>query len=122
MGFDIAADLLTQILDAGEDSTVNCSALKLREPGLDGVEPRGAGRREVKVEPWVGLQEFPDLVGLMRAAVVENQMQIQVLGGGPVDLAQEVAAMTVGPVQHRGDAEAVIDVWGRSGDQSSAVR
>jgi hypothetical protein len=64
VGFDVAADLLAQVLDAGEGAAVDGSALELGEPGFDGVEPRGAGRREVEVEPRMSVEKALDLLGL----------------------------------------------------------
>jgi hypothetical protein len=50
VGGDEAAQLASELLDVGEDATGEGSSRKLSEPGLDGVEPGGAGGGEVQVE------------------------------------------------------------------------
>ena len=71
MGLDVAADLVSELLDAGEDSSMQRTTLQLREPGLDGVEPRGAGGGEVKLDARALLQETLHFGCLVHAAVVQ---------------------------------------------------
>src|ERR1700691_4014194 len=49
VGRDETAQLVAECLDAGEDASANRATFELREPALDGVEPRDTGRREVQV-------------------------------------------------------------------------
>ena len=46
-----------------------------REPALDEIEPRGAGRREVHVKPRVPGEPPPHARGFVRAVVVEDQVR-----------------------------------------------
>jgi hypothetical protein len=54
MDLDEPVNLITVFLDAGKYASMNGPALPLGEPTFHGVEPRGAGRREVKLRCRVG--------------------------------------------------------------------
>lgn len=43
----------------------------------------------MQVEPWMALEPFLDDRMLVRGVVIHDQMQLQALGGLPVDLFQE---------------------------------
>ena len=47
------------------------------EPALDLVEPGGVGRREVQVEARMPGEPRPHLPVLVRAVVVENEMELK---------------------------------------------
>src|SRR6478752_6435788 len=81
---DVAPKLAPQIADAGEHAAVERATLQLRKPALDGVEPGCAGWREVQVESRVVRQVVEDILGLVRAAIVEDQMQIDSVGSRSV--------------------------------------
>ena len=49
-----------------------------REPPFHEVQPRGARRGEVQMEPRPPQEPPTDQGGLMRAIVVQNQMHVQV--------------------------------------------
>ncbi len=67
---------------------------ELGEPALDMIEPRGAGRDEVQLEPRVGGQPGPDGVGLLGGVVVADQVDVEVLGDFLVQLGEEAADCT----------------------------
>src|SRR6266436_8917373 len=48
-----------------------------REPALDEIDPRGAGRREVQVEARMARQPAMDRRRLVRARVVEDQVHLE---------------------------------------------
>ena len=56
------------------------------EPAFDLVEPGGAGRGEVQMEPWVGGEPGADRRGLVGGQVVADQMHVQFGGHVLVDL------------------------------------
>lgn len=76
-----------------DDGTVGAPPrLVLRQAGeepLDQVDPGAFGRREVAVEP--GMAEQPPLhpAGLVGSVVVQDYVDLQVLGDGVVDVPQE---------------------------------
>ena len=89
MHANVATNFIPKLLDTGEDAPVERSPLELREPALHGVEPRRTGRSEVKMESRMLLLKLLDLRGLVRAVVVEDQMQIQIRVRRLVDLAKK---------------------------------
>ena len=60
------------------------------EPPLDEVQPRGTGRREVKLEAGVRKQPAFDLRGLVRGCIVEHEVHVEVLGDSLVDGVEEL--------------------------------
>ena len=85
---DEGADLGVEVLDGGEDSSVDGRTVDDGEEDLDHVEPGGAGGGEVDVGAGVGLQPGAHLGGLVGCVVVHHQVQL-VVGVGARDLAQE---------------------------------
>ena len=72
VGSNETAEFLAQGSDTGEDASIERPALQLSKPTLHGVEPRSAGRSEVKVESGMASHELLHVCRLMRAAVVQN--------------------------------------------------
>lgn len=97
MDSDEALDLVPEFLDAAEHPTVEGSAFQLSEPAFDGVEPRGTGGREMELEARMAFEPGADLSGLVSAAVVQDQVEVQVLGRRAVNLSQEIEEL-FGPV------------------------
>ena len=89
MHLDVAAKLLAQFSDAAEGVSVEGSSLELSEPAFDGVQPGRAGRREVDVVPGVTFEPGLDCRGRVRAAVIENEVNVEVAWRHAVDLPQE---------------------------------
>ena len=54
---------------------------------------RGAGRREVQVKTGMGCQEVPNGFGRVRAAVVDDQVQLEVGRCLAIDLREELAEL-----------------------------
>ena len=93
VGLNEPADLIAQFAHAGESSSPQGTPLQLAEPSLDGIEPRGARRREVQVNARTGAQEVPNRFGRVRAAVVDDQVQGQLGRCRPIDLREELAEL-----------------------------
>ena len=55
------------------------------EPALDEVDPRGAGGRDYDVEARTLQQPPLDARGLVGAGVVENEVDVEVLGDFSLD-------------------------------------
>lgn len=79
-------------------STFDLALAQQPKPTLNQIEPRAGSRREVQVEAWVTRK--PSLYGrcLVRAVVVHDQMDLELLWHALIDGSQElqelVAAMT----------------------------
>lgn len=119
VGLDEAVDFVPELLCAREDATVEGAALKLGEPALDCIEPGGTGRGEVEMEAWTLVEPGPDAGGLMRAAVVQDDVEIEFGVGLGVDLPQEgqelLGPMATGDAADdlaRGDVEGGIEAPG----------
>src|SRR5687767_5855920 len=82
---DVGVQGGAKVRDAGEDPAMDRAALQYGEPGLDGVEPRGARRREVEVKARMLREPALHLVGLVRAAVVEDDVNDGRFCGPPID-------------------------------------
>src|SRR6516165_1384316 len=84
IGFDEGIDVLPELLDRGEGRAAERLTFEDREPDLDLVEPRSAGRREVEAD--VGMAREPEIsLGFMGAQVVEHDMNgLARIGGDDV--------------------------------------
>ena len=82
---DVLPQAVTQFRHALEGLVPETEPLEPREPPLHGVQPRRARRREVERVVRVGLHPGPDFRGLVRRAVVEDDVDVRVLppGGHP---------------------------------------
>ena len=56
-GRDPGVDVGLQGVDAGMDTTLEQLGGEFGEPALDLVQPRGTGRDEMQVEPWVATSQ-----------------------------------------------------------------
>jgi hypothetical protein len=65
------------------------------EEALDHVQPARARWREVQMEPRMFLQPRRDVGVCVRGVVVEDEMDLQALGDGSVDRAQERQKLAV---------------------------
>lgn len=75
--------------DAAERAAPDGSAFERREPSLDGVEPRSARRREVKLKARMLREPTFNLGSPVGAAVVEDDVDGQRSRVRPIDLLQE---------------------------------
>ena len=64
---DVTKELSREIRFGSEDSSSNDSALNFRKPDFDLVEPTGIGRRIMEPNCWIGVEEFKNTLGFVRA-------------------------------------------------------
>lgn len=102
MCVDEFSDSLLELLDALEDATFQSLSRELCKETFNYVEPRAAGRYEVKVESLVPLLPGRDLRMLMGGVVVHNQMNIQFRGSFLVDEVEELNPLLVAVFVHTG--------------------
>ena len=108
-------DRLLQSADATEDAAPQGFGREFREESLDHVQPRRRRRREVTVEPGMLGKPLLHLGGLMRAIVVQNQMQLHVATRLAVNRAQKPQELLLPmPGQALPDHAAVHNVQGNS--------
>ena len=74
MSLDVVSDRLFEVGDAGENTAPNGSTFEGGEPGLDGVEPGSARRREMEVESGIRLQPCLHLFGRVSGTIVEDDV------------------------------------------------
>jgi hypothetical protein len=74
-----------QLTHASKGTAANSPVCQLTEPDLDQVQPGGASGHEVKVEPGPLREPGFDLRMAVGAVVVEDQMQVEILGVGVIE-------------------------------------
>src|SRR5680860_258418 len=95
VGLQVALDGGDQVGDGVEHSATQGLVGQVAEPSLDEVEP-GTGRgREVQTEARVLGQPALDVGVLVGGVVVQDQMNVQALGGLPVDGLEELQELLV---------------------------
>src|SRR4029453_12726165 len=86
----VAIDGHLEIADAAVNATAELLLGEQREPTLYEIDPRRALRREVQMIPGP-LREPPlDQWGLVGGVVVDDQMDVQLLGDRRIDRVQEL--------------------------------
>jgi hypothetical protein len=75
-GVKEALDSVLEVGHAAEDAAPDGLAMNDGEPGLDLVEPAGAGRGEVQVETWMASQPGIHFGVLVGAVVVEDEVHL----------------------------------------------
>src|SRR5436309_7691309 len=78
-----------EISHAFEDAAANGILCNEAEEALDLIEPGGGGRGEVEMDTLMPSQPRLDVGVLVGGVVVDDQMQVQVLGGIAVDGLEE---------------------------------
>ena len=73
---DVGIDVLLELLEACEGGAAKRLPLQDREPDFDLIEPRCAGRREMKLHIGMGFE--PMLVLLVGVEVVEDDVKLAV--------------------------------------------
>ncbi len=81
---EVLLDRRFEVVDAVERPAPDALYRDVSEESLDQVDPRGRGRREVQVEPWMPSQPVLYLGMLVGRIVVDDQMQCQGLVDPPV--------------------------------------
>ena len=87
--FQIGADRFLQRNDRAVSATSQLVLGQAGEEALDQVEPRAVGRREMAVEARVAEKPLPDPGRLVRAVVVEDQMNVELRRDELSDVPQE---------------------------------
>src|ERR1700688_3486727 len=97
---DVTKELSREVSFGSEDSSSNDSALNFRKPDFDLVEPTRIGRRVMEPNCWIGVEEFKNTLGFVRAQVVGYDMNFSASRLAGHDGAQKVdkfdAGMPVG--------------------------
>jgi len=86
---DVVLDCLDEVAHGMKGSATDAFACDLGKPAFDLVQPRGAGRSEVKVITRVCTEPPLHLRMLVGAVVVQNQMNIECSIGRTIELLQE---------------------------------
>src|SRR5712692_4634074 len=91
--FDIAVDGILQFAGGAMNTPPDLLLGQGGEPALDQVQPRGAGRREVHMEPRMTSQPAMNQGRFVSAIVVQNQVNIQNGRHRRLDAVQELAEL-----------------------------
>src|SRR6266705_3060984 len=87
--FEVGEDGGDEFLDALEGAAADAPLGDVAKPTLNHVEPGAAGGDEVQVEAWMPLQPALHRRALVRAVVVDDEMQSQLRRRLAVDAGQE---------------------------------
>ena len=97
---DVTKELSREVSFGSEDSSSNDRALNFRKPDFDLVEPTRIGRCVMEPNGWIGVEEFKNTLGFVRAQVVGHDMNFSARRLAGHDRAQKVdkfdAGMPVG--------------------------
>jgi len=72
MSLDKATNRLLQFANTGKNATVQSAAFQLNKPALHGIQPRGAGWSEVKLEPGMFFQPSFHFWRFVSRAIIQN--------------------------------------------------
>lgn len=86
---DEGINLLHELLDVGERAAADGFLGNDSKPTLDLIEPRGIGRGVVDMEPGPPGQPGLDLGVFMGGVVVDDQVDVQIVGHIGIDMTQE---------------------------------
>src|SRR3990172_46532 len=95
VGFDEFLDGRDQLRNTREAAAANALVGQLAEPAFDQVEPRSRGRREVQLKASMLGQPALHLRMVVRAVVVQDQVDVQLRRNALIDLAQELAELDI---------------------------
>lgn len=90
MSLDKATNRLLKFADTGKNATVQSAAFQLTKPALHGIQPRGAGGCEVKLEPEMLFQPGLHFWCFVSRAVVQNQMKVLLFRCFSINLSQKI--------------------------------
>ena len=90
---EIQADGVLQCTRAAVAAAPDLLLGECPKPTFDLVDPGGVGRREVQVEPGMAQQPTLDKRRLVRAVIVEDQMDLEVAWNLGIDAIQELAKL-----------------------------
>ena len=101
IGFgEVAVDGGLEIDDAGEHAALEPLPGQFGKEAFDGIEPRGRGRGEMEMEPWMAFEPGADLGMLVRRIVVDDQVQLEVGRGFAIDLVEEADELLMPAAAH----------------------
>ena len=86
---DPVLDVVGEFFDRTVSGSLQLLGRQRREPTLDKVHPRPVGGCEVEVEPPVSEQPPLNLRGFVGRQVVQDHVDIELVGDFPVDLVEE---------------------------------
>jgi hypothetical protein len=89
-------------LDGSENSARDDISLDFGKPDLHLIEPTRIGRSVVEANRGIGLQELENLLGFMRAQVVDDEVNFSTLGLAGHDLAKKTNKLGTGDVAGAG--------------------
>ena len=104
---NVILDRRDQDLDAGK-SPANAFVRDIAEPTLHQIQPRTARRDKVDVEAGVAAQPLLDGGMLMGGIVVDDEVQVQVWGGLPIHLSEELEPLLVAVSRRAGGDEPAV--------------
>src|SRR5690554_8047239 len=90
MSLDKATNRLLKFADTGKNATVQSAAFQLTKPALHGIQPGGAGWREVKLEPGMFVQPGFHFWCFVSRAVVQNQMKVLLFRCFSINFSQKI--------------------------------
>ena len=99
-GFVVLADVTDQlcgkVADGSENSARDDISLNFGKPDLHLIEPTRIGRSVVEAKRGIFLEELENLLGFMRAQVVDDEVNFSTLGLAGHDLAQKINKLDTG--------------------------
>ena len=99
-GFVVLADVTDQlcgkVADGSENSARDDISLDFGKPDLHLIEPTRIGRSVVEANRGIGLQELENLLGFMRAQVVDDEVNFSTLGLAGNELAKKTNKLGTG--------------------------
>jgi len=90
---EVAADGGFEFAGTAMDATAQLFFGQRREPALDQIKPRGAGRREVQMETGMAQQPALDRWSFMGPVVVEDEVKVESAGHRGVNRLKELAEL-----------------------------
>jgi hypothetical protein len=85
-----SSDRRLEIVDAEEDTALDCFVVEVTEPPLDEIHPTGTGGDEMRHIPGMAFQPRRHFLVLMGAVVVHDQMERNVAGKLLIESTQEL--------------------------------
>src|SRR6266581_9639310 len=120
---DVPTDGRLQLPRAAMHTPAQLLLGQRREPALDEIDPRGAGRREMQVEARMARQPAMDRWRLVRARVVEDQVYLERGGNARMNGVEKFPelARPLAPPKFR-DQFAAVRVEGREQRRRAVAR
>ena len=117
----VSLDVPDQFAHAGEAAFADDVLRQFTEEAFDKVQPRAACRGEMDVKPRPTRQPDFDLLVFVRAVVVDNEMNVDLLGGLAVDLLEKAQPFDVGVTRLGSADELAVQIVQRREQRDGAV-